>query len=233
MGKAVATRLAWFRTADNPRQVEHVFGVDADDPELPAYAPYLHGISPAGGQCSGGANAAAAVATGTRLLILIADDLAPFPGWDTALLAAAEDQARAVLSVGDGNRRDGLLTHPVITRARYAEQGWLLNPAFPRMFADNDHTYRARRDGIVVETSLAFDHQHPGYGKGAVDARYRAQNAPEAYQEGWQTLLRLYPELRTDAATRPLAGLGWVKEIRESWLETVSLAQAIDTPPPA
>src|SRR5687767_14490201 len=89
-GGPLEIKDAWLASADHPERVEYIFAMDADDIATVGRTEGHHRVvSPAGdGRVTSvrNWNAAAALATGD-LLMVIADDLFPAPGWDTALLS--------------------------------------------------------------------------------------------------------------------------------------------------
>ena len=108
-------------------------------------------------------NAAAAACTGD-LLVVIADDLHPSHGWDTALEALCHDldpvRAAFVINVNDHHVLDDLIRHPVISRNYYKNYG-LWHPQYDGYCVDNDFTLSAHRRNVVIEGSqLKFDHKH-------------------------------------------------------------------------
>jgi hypothetical protein len=110
-------------------------------------------------------NAAAAAAEGD-LLVVIADDLFPPPGWDQALIEMTGrlDPTRTpfVVKVADSPRpADVLLRHPVVSRAFYTRFG-LFSPAYRGVYCDNDFTTRAFWRSVILDgRSLRLEHRHP------------------------------------------------------------------------
>ena len=195
---AQATRNEWFVKADEPKRVEHIFAIDHyDTKSLRALAQHRHVVCTPGGSCNVAFNEAAKVATG-KILIAVADDNHPPQKWDKLILEALGDKAEkeAVLFVGNGFHekhptRPVLQTSPVLTRARYEKQGHVFGP-YPSMYADNEFTWRALQDGIVIErTDIEIEHRHPMYGKnGAVqDDTYASTNDQTKYDEGYRLFI--------------------------------------------
>jgi hypothetical protein len=140
----------------------------------------------------------AARGTCGEILVLATDDLEPPDDWDRLINEALDAHTRdcstggprpvgeIVVKCSDGQpfaRR--LISHPVMTRARYEAQGWLFCPAYSGMYSDNDLTERAYADCVVLEApQIVFEHHHPLYGTAEPDEVYRQQNAPEEYARG-------------------------------------------------
>jgi hypothetical protein len=71
----------------------------------------------------------------------------------------------------------------ILTRKRYEKQGYLFHPDFTGVFSDNWFTDCAHRDGVIVPAKdLVFEHAHPVFGKGQMDATYEKQNSIPAYK---------------------------------------------------
>ncbi len=133
-----------------------------------------------------GWNAAAAASSG-KVLIFAADDFFPPPLWDTELLEAIPDlDSDFVVHVSTGSARDGeLMTHPIISRRTYERWGYAYYPEYESMYADDDLTLRAYREGIIVDARhIVFEHRHPVNGTAPDDRVYRHQNRPQAYDLG-------------------------------------------------
>ena len=64
------------------------------------------------------------------------------------------------------------------------------------MFSDNEFTFRAHRDGVVVDASsvITCEHRHPAFGAAESDATYQKQNASEHYQRGMEIYNRRNPK---------------------------------------
>lgn len=181
-------RMLWFKRADNPDAIEHIFAFDADDELSNALSLYRHIIPYRQDGASVGAwNAAASIASG-KILVQLNDDFIPPMHWDTMLLEAFGDKLNepAALHVSDGHRTDDLLCLCIINRARYKQQGFFLHPRFKSVYSDNYHSWLAYRDGVVIDAKhITIEHDHP-YFKGGEgwDETYAKHNAPERYAEG-------------------------------------------------
>jgi hypothetical protein len=202
---AEAARRRWIASAQQPLRLEHIFAIDADDAEsIRHLSQYRHIIVPPGtdaGGCVAAWNAAAKASTG-RILVQLSDDWEPFPHWDAAIFGAlggndALDKP-LVLGVSDGHRTDRLLCMAILTRARYEAQGHLFAPSYSGVFSDDEFTFRAYRDGVVVEArDLPFRHHHPLFAGVPVeqwDATHRAQNHPERYRQGRAVFIARNPD---------------------------------------
>ena len=75
----------------------------------------------------------------------------------------------------------------ILSRARYEQQGnELFHEGYESVFSDNEFSYRAYRDGIVIDAreKLRFEHLHPSFGKAPMDATYKHNNQQSRYEAG-------------------------------------------------
>jgi hypothetical protein len=179
--------------AANQDAIEHIFALDADDAESLQYLTLWRNVvvAPGGGPVRAW-NAAAQACNG-HILIQLSDDWEPPMGWDEIILDRIGDTSKpAVLQVSDGHRTDGLLCMAILTRARYIEQGYLFHPDFFSMYSDDWFSECARRDGVVIDArDVVFEHLHPAFGKGEMDATYARSNDSVNYKAGERHLQRL------------------------------------------
>lgn len=201
----------WWASCDNPQAVEYIMTVDERwgfDPKVPPavnnrtrvlWWTGKRGSTPAW-------NAAAAESRG-QILIMVADDLRPPPHWDTELLNAIPDlDSEFVIEVSSAKLPDEarLMVAYLLSRKRYERLGYVINPEYISIYADNEFGDHARMDDVVVDARhLHFRHYHPYYGDGLFpqDAVYAAGNTSEAVVQG----LALY--VRRKAAGFPTAPL--------------------------
>ena len=200
-------RDSWLARADSPGDVEYVFAMDADDHgSIKDTDGCLRVIGqPAIGMVTAvrNWNNAAAVAAGD-LLMVVADDLFPPQGWDTALLeliALLDPEAVefAVKLRDSTNRSKGLLRHPVISRAFYERHG-LFDDAYRGVFCDDDITRRAFwRAAILDGRSIVLHHQHPSLDKtlqksesqSRINSKHEYRHGREQYLAAWRPQQRL------------------------------------------
>lgn len=190
---AAGCRRAWLESAADPDAIEHIFALDMDDEASFPLTVHRHVFVAGNGGPVAAWNAAAAASSGA-VIVQLSDDFQPFQGWDTALLAAIGDATKpAVLAVNDGNRSDDLLCMAILTRARYRQQGHLFHPEFFSMFSDNWFSECAFRDNVVIDARdrITFEHMHPAFGKGEMDATYARSNDGYHYQTGAGIMARL------------------------------------------
>lgn len=179
-----AAAQAWHDAADNPGDIEHILVTDEPINARPVFADTKFGVN-RGRKCAvDGWNKSAELSTG-RFIITLADDWFPCPHWDTEFLKAIPDlDGEHVLEVDTGGN-PGLLTFSLLTRKYYERYGYLFWPQYLGMYADNEFTIVARRDGVVIDAKHLFcEHRHPLYGHGEMDATHKHQHRREAFEVG-------------------------------------------------
>jgi glycosyltransferase involved in cell wall biosynthesis len=191
-GQAWRARQSWLDKARNPDAIEHIYGVDPDDPMHGPFAICRHILNPRPGPVSAW-NECAKVAQG-EILVQMSDDFEPPMYWDEMIINAIKDTTKPkVLQVWDGHRTDELMCMAILTRARYKQKGYLFHPDFFSMYSDNWFTDEAHIDGVVIDArnSIHFQHNHPAFGKAEMDDTYARSNAPEIYEQGKKVYERL------------------------------------------
>ena len=86
----------------------------------------------------------------------------------------------------------GLMVVQIMSRARYESLGYALYPEYESMYADNDFTEQARKDGCVIDARhLVFEHRHPFFNTDIKhDMQYVHENDPKSYKLGEEILKR-------------------------------------------
>ena len=207
---AVCLRDKWIAAADQPSRVEHLFSSNADDEISMSCEEIAAGV--VGCEMPGRVtavrnwNAAAAASTGD-LLVVIADDLHPSHGWDTALEALCHDldpvQAAFVINVHDHEARSHLIRHPVISRKYYQNYG-LWHPQYDGFFVDDDFTLSAHRRNVVIDGShLKFDHKH-GQNRGRSSSSASQKLMMTTWTKGKTIFVQRWPTWKRRLIRRPL-----------------------------
>jgi predicted O-methyltransferase YrrM len=181
----------WMRLANHPERVEHIFGVDADDPSAEPLALYRAVFCQPGGGCVRAWNEAYAAASG-EYCVQMSDDFTPPQGWDDLICDAfAAEPEKHVLRVSDGIRTDKLITIAIVRKAGW--RGPLFHPAFTGVFSDNWFTMQADARGTIIERpEVVFRHDHPIVTGAALDETYANQNSDAAYRRGRSIFVRLW-----------------------------------------
>ncbi len=200
----------WWKACDNPEAVEYILAIDERwgfDQKAPPEVnerTRLHWCTGKRGSTTAW-NEAAALSQG-KVLIMVADDLRPPPHWDTELLKVIpEPDAEFVIEVSSAKLPDAarLMVAYLLSRKRYESLGYVINPEYIGIYADNEFGDHARLDGVVIDARhLQFRHFHPYYGDGLFprDAVYDAGNTSEAVVQG----LALYTKRKAAGFPRVL-----------------------------
>jgi hypothetical protein len=199
--QAAAAQQKWLNRAANPDAIEHIFGLDADDPTSCFLNVFNHVYTRGNGGPVEAWNACAAKSRG-EVLVQLSDDWEPPMHWDKLILEAIGDTSKsAVLAVSDGHRKDDLLCMAILTRARYKQQGYLFHPEFFSMFSDNWFSRQAFKDGVVIDARdrITFEHVHPAFGKAAMDETYARSNDGYHYKTGEGIFRRLCEGVKVSA----------------------------------
>lgn len=208
--QAIQARWNFYAAAGYSLGIEHIFAIDEDDAgSLKELAHYRHVVVKDPNGCVRAWNEAAKASTG-QVLVQMSDDWLPAIQWDEAVWEALNDASRKfkglnvgeaplVLHVNDGHRTDSLMCMAVLTRKRYEDQGGeMFSPEYFGVFSDNEFSFRAYRDGVVVDGKhIHFQHQHPifaGKPPESWDETHKRQNANERYVEGEAIFRRRNPD---------------------------------------
>jgi hypothetical protein len=193
-------RALWYEQANHPDRVEHLFAIDDDDEigkaALAEYSPLV--VKTPGLGCVGAWNLAAERSTGD-ILIQLSDDWLPVRGWDDLLEAKfAGLRKPKVLQISDGHRTDDLFCMAIINRKRLQQVGHFLPPAYTGIFSDDEFSYRAFEDGVVVPArEIQFVHDHPNYNPSKeMDETYMNQNKAEKHREAKAIFVSRNPEAK-------------------------------------
>ena len=163
------TLSKWVTLAKNPTEIEWILSIDEDEPQLVAYKeivenPYINKNNSA----IEAINCAAKISTG-GLLVVISDDFMPFKNWDDTLIKILEGRQDFLLKTQDGLQLT-LITLPIMDRTYYERFGYIYNPAYYHMFADQEMTAVGHLLGKVITTCFIFEHLHYITGKSMKDA---------------------------------------------------------------
>lgn len=190
-------RQNWLDAAAKPARVEHIFAVDADDAEsireLADLNPRI--VEKKGGGCVAAWNIAASASNGD-VLIQLSDDWSPVQNWDEEFVRRLRDVRQpGVLRVSDGRRTDDLLCMAICTRPWMAQQGELLHSGYVSLYSDDEFSFRAYQQGVVIDArDIMLMHHHPNYDENIpLDETYVNQNSEERKQRGYDTFIQRNP----------------------------------------
>ena len=195
--RALACRKMWLEAAIHPDRIEHIFAIDADDADSARdLAPFtVKVVETPGLGCIGAWNVAADHSTGD-ILVQMSDDWLPIPGWDVLFEKRFPSLKKpGVLRISDGHRQDDLLCMAIMTRARVKQTGWFQPPAYTGVYSDDELSFRAFEDGVVIEArDIVLVHEHPHHDDSiAMDETYLRQNDDTRYAAAKKIFLERNP----------------------------------------
>lgn len=189
-------RDMWLSRAARPDLVAYCFGICESDAEVvEELKHYPHrmaqAVPPGYSSAVANYNAAARGCTesGAKIFVMAQSDVYPPHGWDEQIIRAFQphmDQPR-VLHVSDGFRKAGdpLMTIMCYNWRWWLGREWLLCPEYDGYWSDTEYSFRAYRDGVVVDARhIGFYHDHPAFTGAESDAVYMRQQNPEASARG-------------------------------------------------
>jgi glycosyltransferase involved in cell wall biosynthesis len=206
--QAAAVRKQWLENAANAERIEHIFGLELDNPDLEILGRFRHATVPAGlmdspgGNCVKAYNAAARAAKGD-IIIACADDFAAPPlHWDniveSELRQYVDTYQPAMLQIRDGYRTDDLVVTPCVTRKTLKVLdygGGIYSDEYVSMFCDTELTARAAAGGWLVPSSMVIKHEHPTHRPDLpVHPTTARSNKVENYKNGFETFKRRNPD---------------------------------------
>jgi tetratricopeptide (TPR) repeat protein len=191
--EAVQCMTLWLSRATHPERVEHIFAVDHDDATADVLKRFRSVTQKDQGFSVGAWNLAAAQATGD-VIIQLSDDWECPPGWDEMIEKRLDISNPQVLRISDGYRKDELLCMAILTRKYYEKHG-LFNPRFQNVYSDTDFTFRAAKNGAIVDArDIAIVHHHPFFEERPLDATYQRGNDPAEYERAKGIFEELHPK---------------------------------------
>lgn len=218
--QAAQVRKRWLDSSKNPERIEHIFGMEADSPDLEPLGRFRHATSPAGQldktNCVAATNAAARASVGKVLIYCQDDTPAPPLHWDATIEAALGDRLNkpAVLQISDDVRQDDLICIPCMTRPTLKALGYaggIYCDEYRSMFADTELTWRAHKGKWIVPSDLVIRHMNPMFLDGAQQHPTTVRsNSSANYRQGYEVFKRRNPdyyEANPDEEKRFLAQL--------------------------
>jgi hypothetical protein len=190
--EAIACEMRWRHVASDAGAVEWLYAIDEDDAESVRVMRALglpHVVVPPGGGPVRAWNAGAAAARG-GILVAMSDDWHPVLYWDALIRDRLPDPSTpAVLAISDGLRSDRLLCLPILTRARLEQQGEMFGADYWSVYSDDEFSWRAYRDGVVVDArDIRIQHAPVN------DATRARSNGERLYHDGLAAFCRRNPD---------------------------------------
>ncbi len=169
---AFETAKLWAAHAVKPKDIQYILSIDNDEPELRQYEDWYYKARYFFGQTNiamddnnnvvQAANHGAKLAVG-ELIILISDDFQCPESWDEYLLGLIDTTQKEALQINDGIMGDGvdILTLPILTKKLVDELGYIYNPLYTGIMADQDLGYMCREMGVLKKDfTKSFFHIH-------------------------------------------------------------------------
>jgi hypothetical protein len=123
------------------------------------------------------------------ILVLLSDDMVLQPRFDIEILKAFEDGFSGLAHFPDGIANERLCTFTVMDRAYYELFGYIYNPIYKSVAADNEQHEVAVKLGRYKYIPVDIvRHLHPAYGMAPIDDLYIRNENPILYAEDLNTL---------------------------------------------
>jgi hypothetical protein len=131
-------------------------------------------------------------------LVLMSDDMeCKVKGWDTRIREDFKEPGAEALWYFDGHQSD-ICTMPIITRANYERYGYIYDPRFRSLFADNVQTEVNQRIGVMkYHDVVLFHHVHPANVTGVIGDQLHKRN-----EMAWSVDERTYKQLKAKGFPR-------------------------------
>jgi hypothetical protein len=166
-----------------------VFAVDADDPDIGAYARAVYGlpgdvrVTPTPGTMVKALNAAAADLGRTFAVGFMGDDHRPRTvGWDSRYLEALHDLGTGIVYGDDLLQGERIPTQVAMTADIPRALGYMAPPTLTHLFVDNFWRDLGRNaECLRYLPDVVVEHLHPYAGKAEWDAGYLRVNTSGMY----------------------------------------------------
>lgn len=152
----IATQNNWLNKADG--FVEYIVSLDKSDSTDNIVSSHAIPLTSDNKSAIEAINNAAKVATGD-ILIVVSDDTDCPEHWDTLLLEALKGKSDFCAKVDDG-LQPTLVTMPIMDRIYYERYGYIYQPEFLHLHADEELTCVALMTGKYIKIPLLFRHLH-------------------------------------------------------------------------
>lgn len=194
--QAQETRDNWLRKSSKQHQIEHILGIDSDDPQAQQYRllfdndPQTMLVAADTRTVVEATNNIAGYADGS-ILVYLSDDFACPRNWDQLIINSVKRLVPGIqvmvsemppwlLKVNDMLQPIGkdVLTIPIMSTTLYHKLGYFWHPEYRSMFVDQDLFYTVKNMGhLYADESLKFEHMHCSAGKSKNDETYQRSSA--------------------------------------------------------
>ena len=124
------------------------------------------------------------------ILINVSDDQVFIqPHFDLDIVNNMDNDTDMFLHFPDGNQGD-LATMSIIGRKYYLRDGYIYHPNYESVYCDNEAQDVAKLRGCYkLVNKHIFNHEHPAWGKGQMDAQYAKTEHHVTYEKDRQTYI--------------------------------------------
>ena len=119
-------------------------------------------------------------------------------GFDLEILQSFSDGFKGLVHFPDQQAKEQLITYPIMHREYYKIDGYIYNPDFLSVYADNFQQFVAKARGMYkfIDTKI-LQHRHVVWGFGASDELMKRNEDPVNYAVDKKTYERLVNEFHT------------------------------------
>ncbi len=186
----------WMENATYKNNIQYILSVDYDDPALAGYTSIAVSHSNIKLVVNGNNNVVDAMNTGSKyakneILVCVSDDFSCFEGWDEWIIENINPENKEALGVYDGLQPTTakIMTLPIITKKLYDELGYIYDPRFIGMYADNFLAEKCIAMGVYKENKTkTFFHSHWCTGKRQKDETNLRHDNPKSWEVGLEIL---------------------------------------------
>jgi len=124
------------------------------------------------------------------VLINVSDDQVFIQSnFDLDIVNNMDNDTDMFLHFPDGNQGD-LATMSIIGRKYYLRDGYIYHPSYESVYCDNEAQDVAKLRGCYkLVNKHIFNHEHPAFGKGPMDAQYSKTDNYFVYEKDRQTYI--------------------------------------------
>jgi hypothetical protein len=110
-------------------------------------------------------------------------------GFDLDVISHYEQGFSGLLHYPDGKAESRLCTYPIMDKSYFYLTGWIYNPSYTSVAADNEqHEVAVLLNRYKFVPTVFIRHLHPAYGDAPNDDLYRRNEHPALYAKDLETL---------------------------------------------
>lgn len=199
--QAYNTMATWINKSVS-KDIQYIFSLDEDDPQLFFYKNFLYKITAAVTPevlINPNKNLIQAIERVTskpenikgEILIIVSDDFDCPDRWDEQILFEIDERKEFALKVNDGITAvdNPILTLPILSKELFLKLGYVYYPKYTGMFADNDLYEACDKLGAIIHAPhLLFQHKHWVNNMAKKDETYNRHNNTPSWNLGQKLL---------------------------------------------